>query len=410
MSYTADLHLHSSFARGTSPSLDLATMSRWARIKGIDLLATGDFTHPVWLERLRRELVDAGDGLFRLASDSAGPRFVLGTELSCVFPQDGRSRRIHLLVLAPEFEAVDRLCTALALHGSLASDGRPMLRLSGRDVVAMALDADPRCVVIPAHAWTPWYSVYGSKGGFDSLEECFRDMTRHIHAIETGLSSDPSMNWRVPELDELTIVSFSDAHSPGRMGRELTVFAGEPSYDGLREALAGGGVEYTIEFFPEEGKYHYDGHRKCGVCQHPAVTLETGERCGVCGRPLTLGVLHRMELLSRRPTTVVRRGDGMWTDPEGRRAPFLRLVPLQEVISAATGRGPAAKSVAKSYFATVEAAGTELAALQTTPLEAIAAAAGERVAEGVGRVRAGEVTMSPGYDGVYGGVRLLDGG
>ena len=293
MSYTADLHLHSSFARGTSPSLDLATMSRWARLKGIDLLATGDFTHPVWLEHLRRELIDAGGGLLRLASDSDGPRFVLGTELSCVFPQGGRSRRIHLLVLAPDFEAVDRLCAALAPHGSLASDGRPMLRLSGRDVVTMALEADPRCVVIPAHAWTPWYSVYGSKGGFDSLEECFRDMTRHIHAIETGLSSDPSMNWRVPELDELTIVSFSDAHSPGRMGRELTVFAGEPSYDGLREALAGGGVEYTIEFFPEEGKYHYDGHRKCGVCQHPAVTLETGERCGVCGRPLTLGVLHR---------------------------------------------------------------------------------------------------------------------
>ncbi|MCI0888564.1 MAG: hypothetical protein J4N28_02970, partial [Chloroflexi bacterium] len=265
MTYAADLHLHSSYAMATSPSITLESMASWAAIKGIDLLATADFTHPVWLAELKAKLEPLDDGLFALrAKAPAAVRFVLGTEVSCVYAQGGRTRRLHLLLLAPDFDAVDRLCAALAPHGKLASDGRPTLRLSAREVVAAALGADERCEVIAAHAWTPWYGAYGSKGGFDSLAEAFGDMLPHVHAIETGLSSDPSMNWRVPELDAMSIVSFSDAHSPSRIGRELTVFDGEPSYDGLRAALADGAIAYTVELHPEEGKYHYDGHRKCG--------------------------------------------------------------------------------------------------------------------------------------------------
>ena len=444
MTYTADLHLHSPYAMATSPSITLESLAMWAGIKGIDLLACADFTHPRWLAELKAKLSPVDGGLFvldqgapwthspaqsapasggRLSAGRAadaerqraragaarrGPRFVLGTEVSCVYPQSGRTRRLHLLVLAPDFDAVDRLCEALAPHGRLASDGRPTLRLSGRDLVEAALGADDRCEVIPAHAWTPWYGVYGSKGGFDSLAECFGDMAPHIHAVETGLSSDPAMNWRVPELDKRTIVSFSDAHSPSKLGRELTVFGGEPSYDGLRAAFANGGVASTVEFYPQEGKYHYDGHRRCGVCQHPSVTMEAGERCPACGRKMTLGVLHRLEALSARPETVERRADGVLCDPAGVRPPFRRLVGLAEVIAEAVGRGPETKTVRTTYSRLITDVGNELHVLQSASPEAIAAVAGERVAEGVARSRAGDVAVSPGYDGVYGTVRLWD--
>ena len=406
MTYAADLHLHSSYAMATSPSITLESMASWAAIKGVDLLATADFTHPAWLAGLKAELEPLGDGLYGLRKRPGAARFVLGTEVSCVYAQGGRTRRLHLLLLAPDFGAVDRLCAALAPHGKLASDGRPTLRLSAREVVAAALGADERCEVIPAHAWTPWYGAYGSKGGFDSLAEAFGDLLPHVHAIETGLSSDPSMNWRVPELDGLSIVSFSDAHSPSRMGRELTVFEGEPSYDGLRAALADGSIASTVEFHPEEGKYHYDGHRKCAVCQHPATTMETGERCPVCGRKMTLGVLHRMEALSARPAAVERGADGVLSDPSGVRSPFRRLVGLETVIAEAVGHGRNTKGVQQIFRRVVESVGNELHVLTEAPIEAIASVAGERVADGVMRSRAGDVAISPGYDGVYGTVRL----
>ena len=404
VTYTADLHLHSRYARGTSPSLDLDSLSHWARLKGIDLLATGDFTHPAWLAELREKLTPVPGGLFAYGQ----VLFILGTEVSCVYQQGERTHRLHLLVYAPSFEAVDRLCAAFAPHGALASDGRPMLDLSGREVVEAALSADPRCEVVPAHAWTPWYSVYGSKGGFDSLEECFGDMLPHIHAVESGLSSDPAMNWRVPELDGLSIVSYSDAHSPPRMGRELTVFEGKPSYDGYRDALAEGRIASTVEFFPEEGKYHYDGHRKCKVCQAPEVTAAQGERCPACGRKLTLGVAYRLEALAGRVPAVELAPDGLLRDPAGVRPPFRRLVPLQEIIAQALGNGVGAKKVQRAYAAIVERVGNELRVLQEAPLEAIASVAGERVADGVGRVRRGELSIQPGYDGAYGTVRIWD--
>jgi len=339
---------------------------------------------------------DAGPGLM--------PKVILGTEVSCIYPQGGRSHRVHLLLFAPNFEVVHKLCAAFAAHGSLIADGRPMLKMSSRDVLATALNIDDRCEVVPAHAWTPWYSVYGSKGGFDSLADCFGDLVGEIHAVETGLSSDPSMNWRVPELDGVSLVSFSDAHSAQRMGREFTVFTGEPTYDSFRQALVDGAIDHTVEFFPEEGKYHYDGHRKCGVCQQPAVTLERGDRCPVCGRMLTIGVLNRIESLSRKPDTVQQSESGLFVDPAGRRPPFRRLVPLVEVIAAALGRGPATKGVRAVYDQLIAHLGTESHLLQHATSDAIAAIAGERVALGVIAAREGRVTIEPGYDGVYGTV------
>ena len=404
MSYAADLHVHSPFARGTSRRLTFDGLARWARVKGIDLLATGDFTHPQWIEETRRRLADAGNGLFALG----GVRFVLGTELSCVASQGGRSRRVHVLALAPELRTVERINSALAAHGKLASDGRPILRLTPRDLLETLLEIDDRCVMIPAHLWTPWYGLYGSKSGFDSLEECFGDLADRVPAVETGLSSDPAMNWGVPSLDGVSLVSFSDAHSPAKLGRELTVFDGEPGYDGLARALRTGGIAYTVEFFPEEGKYHDSGHRKCGVRYTAGQVAERGVRCPACGRPLTLGVSQRVGELSRRAVETRRGDDGLVRSANGR-PPFRPLVGLVDVVAEALGCRPQAKRAAAVYDALVSRFGSELAVLVDAPVEEVASTAGERTAEGVGRVRRGEVTISPGYDGEYGTVRVLGG-
>ena len=401
MSYAADLHVHSSYAFSTSRDLNFDTLARWARIKGIDLLASADFTHPVWFRETAGKLRDTGDGLY----EYGGVRFVLGTEVSCIARQGGRHRRVHLLLLAPSLDTVERINDALASRGKLESDGRPTLHMRPRDLVATLMDLDPRCLVIPAHAWTPWFGVYGSKSGFDSLEECFGDTAGRIRAIETGLSSDPAMNWRIPELDDRSIVSFSDAHSARRLGRELTVFHGEPSYAGLVDALDNQGIEYTIEFFPEEGKYHHSGHRRCGVRRSPDEVAELGEACPVCGRRLTLGVMQRMEELARRDVAVRRDDDGFVRTPVGR-PPFRSMVSLAQILSEALGRGIQTKTVGSAYVKVIEAAGSELAALVSAPLADVERVAGERVAEGVGRVRRGEVAIEPGFDGLYGKVTV----
>ena len=411
VTFAADLHLHSRYARGVSPALDLTTLAEGAAAKGVDLLAASDFTHPAWLAELERGLAPVGDtGLFSLRSGEAAPmtgaRFVLGTEVSCVYRQAERGRRVHLLLFAPDFDVVHRLCALFAPYGALASDGRPTLSLSARDAVEAALDADPRCIVIPAHVWTPWYSVYGAKGGFDSLQECFGDLLPHVPAIETGLSSDPAMNWRVPELDTKAIVSFSDAHSAPRIGREVTIFDEELSYDGLRRALLRQSIAYTVEFFPEEGKYHLDGHRKCGIRQAPEITLRDDGRCRACGRLLTIGVAHRVERLAQRPHAVERGAEGWLRDPQSKRPPFKRLVSLRQVIAEAIGKGTASKAAAGIHAAAISRLGPELPMLLDAPLAAIAEAAGERVAEGVGRVRQGNLAITPGYDGEYGAVRI----
>ncbi len=404
MTYIADLHLHSAYAYATSSALTLPNLAEWANLKGIDLLATADFTHPVWFRELQDNLTAAAaEGLYAFG----GVHFVLGTEVSCVYRQGGQGRRVHLLLLAPDLDTAARLNRALAAYGNLESDGRPTLLLSARDLTALALEVNPDCIVMPAHAWTPWYGVYGSKSGFDSLADAFGDMYQHIPAIETGLSSDPEMNWTIGELGDKTIVSFSDAHSLPRLGREVTAFAGEMSYPGLAAALRDNGVAYTVEFYPEEGKYHYDGHRKCGVVQHPATTARLGADCPVCGRPLTLGVLNRTLRLAGggKLREGKRRKDGFIGAPDGR-PPFVRLIPLQEIIAAVLGQGVNTKGVQDKYRRLVGELGSELAVLREAGGADLEAAAGPELTAAVLRARVGDIYVEPGYDGVYGKVSL----
>ena len=265
MTYVVDLHTHSPYARGTSKHLTFENLVAWAKLKGINLITSADFTHPRWLQQTKESLRDNGDGLL----EKDGVLFILGTEVNCIAELDGRSRRVHILVFAPDFAAVDRIVAAFEPFGNLVFDGRPTLHISPNQLIHLLLEVDPRCFAIPAHLWTPWFGLYGSKSGFDSIEEGLGDMAEHVTAIETGLSSDPAMNWRVPSLDSVSIMSFSDAHSLPNLGRELTVMNGEPSYDGLLAGLRSQNIAYTTEFFPEEGKYHHSGHRKCGVSPNP---------------------------------------------------------------------------------------------------------------------------------------------
>ena len=407
MPYAADLHVHSSYAYATSRALTFENLARWARVKGVDLLASADFTHPAWFAESRAKLVEVGDGLY----EHGGVKFVLGTEVSCVARVGGRSRRVHLLAFAPSLDAVGAINAALRARGAkLDGDGRPTLKMPPRDLLALLADANPRCFVIPAHAWTPWFGVFGAKSGFDSLEECFGDMAALIPAVETGLSADPSMCWRVPDLDDKAIVSFSDAHSPPKLARELTIFEGEPTgYDALLDALRNRRIAYTLEFFPEEGKYHNSGHRNCGVSLSPDELAANGDRCPKCGRALTLGVTARVEALARRDAAAIRREDGLMESPDGARAPYRSLVSLDQVLSETLGVGIKTKRVATARARLVDAFGSELAILLNAAPSDLARALpehGERLAEGVTRVRAGDVHIEPGYDGRYGTVRV----
>ena len=404
MSYAADLHTHSPYAHGTSKRLTFENLAKWARLKGIDLLASGDFTQPVWAAETRAKLRDTGDGLF----EYDGVKFILGTEVNCSAWHNGRNRRVHVLAFAPTIGAVEGITAALASRGKLEWDGRPTLRMTPRDLLHLLLGVDERCFVIPAHLWTPHFGLYGSKSGYDSLEECFEDMTGRVYAIETGLSSEPAMNWRVPSLDGVAIMSFSDAHSPEKLGRELTVVSGQSSYDGLVSAMKDQAIEYTVEFFPEEGKYHNSGHRKCGVSMSPQDTAAQGEKCPACGRMLTLGVLHRVEELAGRRVEARMDANGLVRGENGR-PPFRMLVSLGQIIAEAYGVGPNTRTVQRQYFALIDAIGSELAILTDAPVADIERAAGERVAYGVDRVRRGDVSIEPGFDGQYGSVRIWPG-
>ena len=401
-SFVADLHVHSPYAFACSKALTLDNLATWARRKGIDLLATGDFTHPVWAAELRANLVVDDDGLYRYG----GTRFVPGTEISCVYRQGGRVRRIHILVMMPTLDAAEDFTEHLSKYGSLSNDGRPTVSLSSRDLLALTLDCHPDAIVIPAHAWTPWYGVYGSRGGFDSLAECFGDLAHLITAVETGLSSDPAMNRAVPELDDRAIVSFSDAHSLGRLGRELTAFGGELSWDGLAAGLRNHGVAFTVEFYPEEGKYHYSGHRKCGVVYGPADEAANGTDCPVCGRTLTLGVLHRVSRLARRPLPHELQPDSHGLiHSDGGHPPYARLIPLPEIIAAIRGVGVNTRRVTRECDAVVDHVGSELAALLYASAADLLPVAGETLTEAIIRARTGQVSVEPGYDGVYGTVK-----
>ncbi|MFC1642510.1 UvrD-helicase domain-containing protein [Myxococcota bacterium] len=411
MPWVADWHVHSRHSRATSPDLTLSALHRAALQKGIHLVGTGDFTHPGWRAEIEEQLEPAEDGLFRLKPElaraaqqglppacSGQVRFVLTVEISNIYKKLGRTRKNHNLVFVPSLASADRLIESLSRIGNLAADGRPILGLDARDLLEIALTTDPQAFLVPAHIWTPWFSLLGSKSGFDAVAECFGDLAPQVFAAETGLSSDPSMNWRVSELDRLTLISNSDAHSPDKLGREANRLEIELGFAPLRDALrTGEGFLGTIEFFPEEGKYHLDGHRKCQVRLMPEETLNAHGCCPVCGEPLTVGVLSRVVALADRP-------------PGHRPAlarDYTRLVPLAEVVGEALGVGAASQRVRVLVDKLLASLGPELTVLTEAPLEGIARAAGPVLGEAIRRVRAGEVLIEPGYDGEYGTVRLF---
>ncbi|GIJ22086.1 UvrD-helicase domain-containing protein [Micromonospora lutea] len=415
--FVADLHIHSKYSRACSRDLTLPNLGWWARRKGIAVLGTGDFTHPAWYDHLRETLHPAEPGLYRLSPEAERDiarrlpprlaseaendpvRFMLSVEISTIYKRDDRTRKVHHLIYLPDLDAVGRFNAALGRIGNLGSDGRPILGLDSRDLLEITLEASEDGYLVPAHIWTPWFSALGSKSGFDAIADCYADLAEHIFAVETGLSSDPEMNWRVGSLDRYRLVSNSDAHSPPALAREATAFASSRDYFGIREALrTGDGLTGTIEFFPEEGKYHADGHRLCGVNWAPERTREAGGRCPECGKPLTVGVLSRVEDLADRP--------------EGYRPPHApevtHLIQLAEILGEINKVGPRSKRVEGKLTELVAALGPELGILTRVPLDEIGRVGGELLAEGIGRLRRGEVRRVPGYDGEYGVITLFD--
>lgn len=404
----ADLHIHSRFSMATSKEGTPENLDFWARKKGISLIGTGDFTHPVWREELKERLVSEGNGLYRLRDEyvkeesrkfpGEGTRFVVSGEISSIYKKNGKTRKVHNVILLPGLEAADAMAQRLEKIGNIHSDGRPILGLDSHDLLEMMLDVCPEGILIPAHIWTPHFSVLGAKSGFDSVEECFEELAPYIHALETGLSSDPAMNWRISKLDRYQLVSNSDAHSPSKLGREANLLDIDCSYEGLYRAIqTGEGLEGTVEFFPEEGKYHFDGHRKCGVSLSPVEAERLGGICPVCGKKLTMGVDHRVEQLADRAEGFVKK--------DGKK--YESLVPLPEVISACMGYSTASKKVQGCFEQMLQTLGTEFDILRNVPAEDIKTCAGERLAEGIENVRTGKVKRIPGYDGEYGKIQLF---
>ncbi|NUO79011.1 UvrD-helicase domain-containing protein [candidate division KSB1 bacterium] len=413
MKFYADLHLHSHYSRATSKQLNLEHLSKWGQLKGIHVVGTGDFVHPGWLDELRKKLEPAEAGLFKLKKEFAEltqpevpkacageVRFMLTVEISSIYKRLDKVRKIHNVVFAPSFDAALKLQARLEAIGNIRSDGRPILGLDSRDLLEIVLATDPLAFLVPAHIWTPWFAVLGSKGGFDSMEDCFADLTPHIFAVETGLSSDPPMNWRLKQLDRFVLVSNSDAHSPAKLAREANLFDTELSYPAIYRAWkeeSDRGFLGTMEFFPEEGKYHFDGHRECKTRLHPQETAAHQGNCPVCGKPVTVGVMARVEELADRP--------------EGERPPrwrpYTSIIPLPEVIGDARGQAATTKGVNEVFERLLKQVGNELHILQEAPLEEIKKYAGEVVAEGIRRMRKGEVQIAAGYDGEYGTIHLF---
>jgi len=415
MRFYADLHVHSKYSRATSRNADLEHLAYWAAKKGIGLVGTGDFTHPAWNAEIKEKLVPAEPGLFRLrpeiekeiakrlpaACKDNVVRFMLEVEISTIYKKGEKTRKVHHLIYVPHLDAADRLIVDLSRIGNLKSDGRPILGLDSRDLLEITLESDPDSYLIPAHIWTPWFAAMGSKSGFDSIEDCYGDLADHIFAIETGLSSDPEMNWRISSLDRYRLVSNSDAHSPIKLGREATAFDGALDYLGIKRALeTGDGYVGTVEFFPDEGKYHLDGHRKCGVRLSPDETRRRDGRCPVCGDPLTVGVLHRVEeLADRRPSEA---------KPPSTAGDVVNLVPLHEVIGEVKGTKPGSKRVERCYQHLVTSLGSELDILNDVPIEDIRRTDDGLLGEAISRLRSGDVIREGGYDGEYGIIRLFD--
>ncbi len=408
MKFIADLHIHSHFSRATSRTLNPENLSLWAQKKGITVVGTGDFTHPGWVAELQDKLDEAGEGLYRLkpdlqkAVDSQVPasclrptRFLLSGEISCIYKKNGKTRKVHHLILMPDMESVLRLNDRLDRIGNIHSDGRPILGLDSRDLLEITLEASEEAFFIPAHVWTPWFSVFGSKSGFDTLEECFEDLTVHIRALETGLSSDPPMNRCLSILDDYMLVSNSDAHSPAKLGREANIFDTDLKYEEMIRAMTdGNGFLGTIEFFPEQGKYHLDGHRKCQIRFEPFETNAHEGLCPVCGKPLTVGVLNRVDELSDRNSPKMSKD-------------FFSIVPLPEVLSQLLDCGPATKKVSGVYEKLLLDLGPELPILLDVPLSDIETAGGLLLSEAIGRMRRDQVIRLGGYDGEFGVIRFF---
>ena len=392
--------MHSKYSRATSRDMDLENLDKWARIKGIKVLGTGDFSHPEWFKSLKEKLEPAEPGLLKLKKQDNGTRFLLTNEISCIYSKRGKVRKIHVLIFTPSFETVEKINTQLGWVGNLRSDGRPILGLDAKELAKIVLDSSEDCLVVPAHAWTPWFSIFGSKSGFDSIEECFEEYSRYIYALETGLSSDPLMNWRLSSLDRIALISNSDSHSPRKIGREANVFDTDLNYRSIIGAIKNKNPQeflYTIEFFPEEGKYHYDGHRLCEISLSPQESKKSGNICPSCGKPLTIGVLNRIEALADRP-------EGF--KPPGA-IPFKSLVPLGEIIADALGVLSGAKQVEKEYENLIGKFNNEFNILIDVSRGVLESVTLSEIAEGIIRAREGKVYIKPGYDGVYGKIKIF---
>ena len=410
MSFIADIHVHSRYSRATSADMGPEALWKWAQLKGITVIGTGDFTHPGWFKELSTKLEPEGNGLFSLKKEleANGPpdlcrdqvHFILSAEISCIYSKNGRTRKVHCVVLVPDLATAGKIGLALSRIGNIASDGRPILGLDAKELLRIVLEASDEAMLIPAHIWTPHFSVLGAASGFDSLDECFEELSSHLSAVETGLSSDPAMNWRLSSLDGLTLISNSDAHSPPKIGREANIFDTDLSYEAMIAAIrTGKGFLGTIEFFPEEGKYHYDGHRACGVSLTPEETIKGNYLCPVCGKRVTVGVMHRVEVLADRKPGF---------RPEG--APGYRsLIPLPEILSETMKVGVNSKAVTGEYIKLLSRLGNEFHILLDVPVQEIERASGvPLIGEAVARMRTGKVHIAPGHDGEYGRIKIFE--
>lgn len=434
MQYVTDLHLHSKYSRAVSQSMMLPEMARVAREKGLDILTVSDWTHPLWMKEITNQLEEAGQGIYTLKHESRSKNqreketlFICTTEISSIFKQDNKLRRIHNLVFAPSIEIAEKINQELLKKGAnLSSDGRPIIGLSSKQLLELVLGVDEKAMLIPCHVWTPHFGMYGSASGFDSIEESFGDMGKYIYGIETGLSSDPEMNWGVPELEKRSILSFSDAHSPAKMGREATIMELEkPDYPSIRKAImepsqgskktiGASKVVYTVEFYPEEGKYHFTGHRDCKVSRDPEEVEKLGVMCPVCHKRMTEGVLYRVQQLadaggnySPKATPRLNEQGLKWlVDRDKVHPPFVKMVPLLEIIAESMDSTVSSQKVKERYKNVVEGLGDEMTILLKTPIDDLKSRFGNRLAEGVGKIRRGELTIMPGYDNQYGVVKI----
>ncbi len=420
MEFVADLHLHSKYSRAVSQQMVLPEMAKWAVKKGINLLTTGDWTHPLWLREIKNQLEEAGEGVYKLRINEV--RFILTTEIASIYKQGEKLRRIHNLVFAPDIETAEKINKALLGRGcNLSSDGRPIIGLSSKNLLELLLNIDKKIILIPCHAWTPHFGIYGSASGFDSIKESFEDLSNYIYGIETGISSDPWMNWQIPELNTRAILSFSDAHSLPKMGREATVFYIDKTLDTLTYMDVGKAIarpnenyriSYTIEFYPEEGKYHYTGHRNCKIIRSPKEIKENGNICPVCNRRLTEGVMYRVQSLAGQAEFKIynsefdENGVNWIKDPKNIHPPFVKLVPLNEIIAESMEATVLSEKVKIKFDEMCLLFGSELNILLKTPVLEIEKKFGGKIAEGIAKVRRGDIFIDPGYDGEYGKVKI----